>query len=133
MFTRDLEESDIPRLKELWKQKGFECRTPDFTKMKGTVLIDDEGIVREAALDRVTTELYFLVDHSKWATPGMKWTQFERLHEAERRSLEARGFEDVHAWIPTMARSFAHKMKKFFGWVNSSGPDNDWLGLTRDV
>ncbi len=124
--------SDIPQVMALWEQKEFACRTPDFEKMAGMVL-EVDGAIREAALDRKTSELYFLMDKSNWETPGMKWTHFERLHEAERRSLEARGFEDVHAWVPPMWRSFARRLGRVCGWVNSSGPNRDWEGLTRDV
>jgi hypothetical protein len=133
MMIREFEQGDIPQLERLWAEKGFECRQPDFSRMGGMVLVDEAGVIREAALDRITTEIYFLMDRSAWETPGMKWTQFERLHEAERRSLEQRGFEDVHAWVPRAWRSFARRLKRVFGWVNSNGPDGSWCGLTRDV
>lgn len=133
MRTRPIEESDIPRLEELWKQKGFECNKPDFSLLNGEVLVDDSGVVRMAILDRPTTELYMFLDKSEWAAPGMKWSGFERLHEAERKNLAERGVEDSHVWVPRCARSFAHKLRKFFGWVNSSGPDGSWVGLTRQV
>lgn len=133
MHTRPIQPSDIPRLEELWEQKGFECNKPDFAKLGGEVLVDDEGVIWMAIADRVTTELYMFIDNSKWAAPGMKWTLFERLHEAERQSLQARGYEDAHSWIPKRKRSFAHKLRKFFGWVDSSGPNRDWDGLTRLV
>lgn len=133
MHTRPIQPSDIPRLEELWEEKGFDCVKPDFARIGGTVLVDNDGTVRMAIADRRTTELYMFLDRGKWATPGMKWTQFERLHEAERVSLQERGYEDAHVWVPRCARSFAHKLRKFFGWVDSNGPDGTWAGLTRDV
>lgn len=132
MTIREFRQSDIPRIEELWEQKGFECAKPDWEKIKGMVLVDDLDVVRETVLDRVTTELYFLVDHGDWAAPGMKWTQCERLHEAELKFLAERGFEDVHAWVPHLWRGFARKLRKFLGWVNSD-PDGTWIGMTRDV
>lgn len=133
MITRAIQSSDIPRLKELWEQKGFKCGTPDFSALRGEVLVDDHGIVRMAIADRITAEAYMFIDRGKWESPGMKFMWFGRLHEAERRSLAQRGLTDVHSWVPPCWRSFARKLGKFFGWVNSSGPDGSWTGLTRDL
>ena len=133
MITRPIQHSDIPRLIELWEQKGFKCGTPDFTLLHGEVLVDDGGVIRMAIADRMTAEAYMFIDRSKWESPGMKFLLFGRLHEAARRSLLQRGITDIHSWVPRCARSFARKLGKFFGWVNSSGPDGSWTGLTRDL
>jgi hypothetical protein len=125
--------SDIPRILELFAGKGFECTEPNWERMGGVALVNDEGIIRMVAADRKTVEEYFLIDQSDWATPGMKWHYFERLHEAERRSLLARGYEDVHAFIPPIWRSFARRLGKVFGWVNSLGPEGKWFAITRDL
>jgi len=132
-MIRDLEQSDIPRLQELFSSQGFECNAPDWSKLKGQALVDADGVIRMVLADRPTVEEYMLIDKGNWATPGMKFELFQELHEAERVSLQQRGIEDCHIFVPPCARSFAHKLKKFLGWVNSLGPNGDWIALTRDV
>lgn len=132
MKIRALEQSDIPRIQELFAQQSFEYVQPDWSKLQGQALVNDQGVICMVLADRLTVEMYMLADKGEWAAPGMKFELFQQLHEAERRNLRQRGIDDVHAWIPKCARSFARRLQKVMGWVHSSGPDG-WLGLTRNT
>lgn len=132
MTIREFRQSDIPRVEEIFRQQGFEYSKPDWEKMIGGVLEDETGVVRIALLNRPTVEAYALVDQGKWAAPGMKATQFERLDQMVIADLKRRGYTDEHCWTPPACRAFARRLQKFFGWGKSAGPDN-WLGLVREL
>lgn len=125
--------SDVSRLKELFSQQNFEYTQPDWGRLRGKVLVDDNDVVVIALLDRPTVEMYALVDSREWATPGMKAANFEMLDRASRIDLRARGYEDQHCWVPPARKAFARRMQKFFGWVQSSDPADPWLGLVRKI
>jgi len=132
MKIREFINSDIPRVKEIFSEQGIEYEQPDWGKMVGGVLEDDNGVVRIALLNRPTVEAYALVDKSKWAAPGMKATQFERLDRVVIEQLKGLGYTDQHAWVPPVCAAFLRRLMRFFGWIKSAGPDN-WTGIVRHI
>jgi hypothetical protein len=119
-------------VQEIFSAQQFEYDEPAWAAMSGKVLEDESGKVQIALLARPTVEMYALVDSGKWAAPGMKITQFERLDDAVRVDLSQQGYTDQHCWIPPVCRGFMRRLQKYFGWVKSDGPEG-WTGLTRGV
>jgi hypothetical protein len=132
MIIRDMRVSDIPRVKEIIGQQNFSYQEPDWLKMGGKVVEDDNGIVRIFELARPTVEMYSGIDDGDWATPGMKATLFEKLDFKVTADLRAKGYTDQHCWTPPNRRAFTRRLQRFCGWILSSGPDN-WTGLTRGI
>jgi len=132
MTIRPIEAGDIPRVREIFSEQGINYEQPDWMKMIGGVLEDDNGVVRIALLNRPTVETYAVVDKSNWASPGMKATQFERLDHAVIEQLKALGYTDQHSWVPPICKAFKRRLMRFFGWTESAGPEN-WTGLVRYI
>lgn len=127
MKLRVIESKDLPRLKELFAQQGFEYDFPDLRPMVGALAVEDEGVIVEAVMARPTVELYFLGD-AKWRTPQMRMEALKVLHEAMRRELCGKGFEDAHVWIPPQKKSFVRRLMRNFGWTAPL-----WTNLTRST
>ncbi len=124
---------DIPAIREIVGRQNFSYEEPDWSKMFGKVSCDEDGAIRIFELQRPTVETYSGIDASDWATPGLKAAHFEQLDHASRQGLRARGYEDQHCWVPPFCRAFARRMQKYFGWVQSSDPADQWLGLVRKI
>lgn len=127
MTIRPIASADLPRLRELFARQGFEYEFPDLHALVGALALEDEGVIVQVVLARPTTELYFLGD-STWRNPRWRMEALTRLHEAMRRELHAKGFEDVHAWIPPEKKSFVRRLKRSFGWTESH-----WSSLSRST
>lgn len=125
MKLRAIESSDLGRLRELFAQQGFEYDFPDLRMMVGALALEDEGRIVQAVLARPTTELYFLAD-SAWRTPQWRMHGLREIHEAMRRELAGKGFEDVHVWIPPQKKNFISRLMRSFGWTRPQ-----WTNLTR--
>lgn len=130
MRIRPAERSDIQRLHEIYMEQGFDYAEPDWAKMSGSVLLDEQGVVQGFELVRKTCETYAGMAKGDWATPGVKAENFRRLDRAVVVQLRAEGYEDQSAWIPPQCRAFLRRMLKELGWVKAEGyvPVIRWFG-----
>lgn len=131
MKTRRMMPQDLPRIQELFKAQGFDYDLPDFNEEQFVVkhvLVDEHGVVRQAAIARRTVELYLLVDET-WETPGWRFQGLKMIHESVRKTLERMGFQDVHSWLPPkIAKKFSSRLMRSFGWAKPL-----WEDVTRNV
>lgn len=126
MILRPVESKDLGELKQLFASQGFAYEFPDLRAMVGALAaIDEEGNIVQAVLARPTTELYFLGDPA-WRTPQWRMHVLRELHEAMRRELAGKGFEDAHVWIPPQKKNFISRLMRSFGWTQPQ-----WTNLTR--
>lgn len=123
--------SDIQRIRQIYQGQGFDYAEPDWRRMEGKVLVDDEGIVRTYELARKTCEMYAGQDMTDWATPGVKAEQFKRLDLETVLLLRSRGYEDQHAWIPPRCRAFVRRMLRELGWVRTDQGESRFIPLLR--
>lgn len=129
MKIRPIESSDFPRIQEFFERQGFSYQLPDRGEFVAGQVIDDNGAVM-AILARPTVELYMLSDPD-WATPAMRFEALRKIHESMRLELRAKGFRDVHIWVPPQKKSFVQRLKKSFGWTGDGSPE--WTCLTRST
>lgn len=121
--------SDVPRLRELFRQQNFGYQEPDWSRMEGKVLVDESDVIRTFELSRKTCEMYVVTDESAWATPGIKAENFRRLDRAAITDLRAKGYQDRHAWIPPRCKAFVRRLLREMGWVRTDG--NDFVPLMQ--
>jgi hypothetical protein len=134
MRIRNARLSDQAALEAIFLGQGIEYAFPDLETLIATkVLVDEDDLPRHAILARRTCELYFLSDVTDPQPPALKFAYFRELHEAMRDELREKGYEDGHCWVPPQCKAFARRLMRKLGWFNSSGPNNDWLGLMGRV
>lgn len=129
MKIRDFLETDESRIKELYEAQKFDYPLPEPKEfLEDLILTDDHNrpMMRIAALNMV--ELYLIVDPD-YETPGMRFEHFKLLHEAMRIRLQKQGVVGAHIFLPPQIKtSFARRLKKKLGWVQSN-----WTCLFRRV
>jgi hypothetical protein len=80
-----------------------------------------------AVLQRLTAEAYLLHD-SAAGTPRLRWERFLAMHDAARQDAQARGLQDVQAFLPpSVARAFGRRLTRL-GWVQ-----DPWACFTRQT
>lgn len=78
-----------------------------------------------AVLLRLTAETYLLHDPAA-GTPRLRWQRFLALHDVAQKDAQARGLEDVQAFLPPrVARAFGRRLSRL-GWAQ-----DPWHCFTR--
>lgn len=129
MIVRHYTDSDFAEVKALHQRQGLEYELPDLAapSMLVRAVIEQDGLVTDAAFLRKTSEAYWIFDPSE--------TKRERLGKLlilskEMSAMAKRvGLEDVHAWIPPaiIDKSFDLTMLHL-GWVKP-----EWTCYSRRV
>lgn len=121
MIIRYMQESDLPRVKELHSRLGFDYEFPDLKEfLPIPVIVDENNQVVMAVASMPTVELFFFID-KEWETPGMKMEAFKVMHEFVRRQLKEIGIVEGNAFIPPqLEKSFGRRLFKF-GWKKGLG------------
>lgn len=126
MKIRVLDNSDRPRILELFESQNFTYDLPDLRSFVAAQVLEDEGQIIQAVLARPTVELYFLGD-PEWRTPQWRMEALRKIHESMRLELRGKGFEDVHVFLPPeKEKSFGRRLMKSFHWTRPL-----WTCLTR--
>jgi hypothetical protein len=116
---REYQAGDLEALKRMHAAMGFSYALPDpdgALVVVKQVAVDAGGRVAMAALLRLTTESYLLVDGER-KDAREKWKMFCGLHESVRQRLMALGLEDAHAFLPpNLPKAFDRRLKKL-GWT----------------
>ena len=121
MKLRVIESGDRPQLEALFEKQGFEYILPDRDTLVAAIAVEDGGRIVQAVLARPTIELYFLMD-AEWKSPALRMEALRAIHEAMRRELHGKGFEDAHVWIPPQKKNFVSRLIRSFGWTRSTWP-----------
>jgi hypothetical protein len=80
-----------------------------------------DGEIRMAAFTKVTAEQYLLLDHS-WSTPHERWELLREMRDVVVNEADARGFQDLTAWIPpVLEKSFGPRLTQL-GFIRSPYP-----------
>jgi hypothetical protein len=121
MRIRDLKPEDVPVLKAIYEQQGFDYEFPEdlsvFTFIR--VAVDENDRPFMALASRRTEEMFMFMDGS-WRTPRWRFEAFLRLHESMRALLEKLGVVDVHAWLPPeVEKSFGRRLMRKLNWRRS--------------
>lgn len=123
MTLEPLDAADQDRLERLRQAAGLEVPVPALADplVVAAVGVVCAGRLVQAALARLTTEVYLLTDRSV-GTPQARWQRLLALHAAMEAVLWRRGVADAHAWLPPpLARSFGRRLSRL-GWVEESWP-----------
>lgn len=129
MTIRPLEAEDLPKLKEIYSEMGFDYAFPDLLSPQfvNVMVLDDDGPVMAIA-SRKTVETYLLMKKG-WKTPGWRQEAFLQLHLAAHKAVKELGFTDCHAWVPPqVSKSFGRRLQRVFGWKRSI-----WEVYSRDL
>jgi hypothetical protein len=131
MHIREMVDSDIPALKAIYDEWGFDYQFPNFSEdqfVTRMVLVDEFDKPVQAAIARKTTELYLFCD-PKFRSPLWRLQGLKRLHEEVRRRLLGLGYKDGHIWLPPqVGKGFCRRLLRDFGWVV-----NRWTCLSRST
>lgn len=136
MHCREIEKKDLQELQLLHKESGLEYQFPDIMGgefLSKRAIVDDSGRPLFAAAARVTVEVYGWCRPGDWESAGMKILLLQQLHREMAEELRSKGITDVHAWVHPKVKGFLRHLLKRFGWVLSSGPKQEWIGITRNI
>lgn len=140
MGLRRYQHADLEALRRLHSKQGFDYPFPDIEDdlFLEKLVIEEDGVVRMAALLRLTSEAYLLHD-AEAGKPGDRWRDLLELHEAMRLCAKARGLEDANLWLPPEvppatplaekkpSRGFERKLERM-GWQS-----NRWRCYWRNL
>lgn len=124
MIIRYLKESDIPRLKRLYKKMGVPLPFPNLNEFLPNmpVIVDEKNRVVMAVGMVPSVEVWLFMDKD-WETPGMRMEAFKVIHEWIRKDLKAKGFIQAHAFLPpSLEKQFGRRLTKTFKWVKEFWP-----------
>jgi len=115
-MIRNVEEKDLPRLRELHKATGFEWEFPE-NLLSAKVWVDenDEPVMMVGA--KVIAEAVLI--SSKQQTPGMRLAILRELFDAVKNECMGNGITEAITWIPEVIwRPYSRRLKGL-GWVES--------------
>ena len=119
MKIRAYEERDLEALKRLHAAQGIDYDFPDLADemfVSKLVLEGASGEIEQAALLRLTSEAYLLMDKQAGTAVG-RWQKLQILHEVVRRDAVRLGLFDVHAFVPReLPEGFIRRLKGL-GWT----------------
>jgi len=121
MKIRPLEAEDVPKLKAIYEEMGFEYEFPDLLSPQfvNVMVLEEDGAPVMCIASRKTVETYLLMDKG-WRTPGWRQEAFLELHLAAHKAVKALGFTDANCWIPPqVVKSFGRRLQRVFGWRKS--------------
>lgn len=131
ILIRHFVDEDSERIKELHKKQGLAYVLPDLAgqDMLVRAVIEENGIITNAAFLRKTSEAYWLFDPAQ----GTKKEKLGRLFMIQKElNAQAKvvGFTDVHCWLPPHLASDKgtnHAMMKL-GWEKP-----EWICYHHEV
>lgn len=116
MRTRALKESDIPALKSMAEASGFPYPDLSAARLEAIVVVvdDEDRPVMACAAERIC-QLYLWC--GEFQRPHAKVYALRLLHETMAAELRRKGYTSAEAFLPpTLARRFARRLEKIFGW-----------------
>src|SRR6185437_5546225 len=119
VIVRDLVASDEARLRELHAESGIGYEFPALESplfIVKRVIADENGRPVIAATAKIIAETAILCDQN-YLTPALRLKALEVLHEDMRQQLQAKGIDEVVAFVPPEKKSFVRRMIKYFGWA----------------
>lgn len=121
MTVRDLLPEDVPVLRELYKEQGFDYQFPDLlgTLMESIkVVVDENGKILCAVAAERIVQLYFLT--SNFGPPHARLHAMRLLHEAMKLDLARIGYSEANAFIPPeIDLKFGKWLSRRFGWFRN--------------
>lgn len=119
-MIRPFRASDEPILRAIHEAQGFDYEFPDLSQFECVMVsTDEQDSPIQAMAARKTIEAFFLGDPN-YRTPRWRMAHFAPLHDEMSKVLRARGFTDVHAWLPPqIAKQFGNRLRRTFGWIPS--------------
>jgi len=112
---------DIPVLRELYKEAGYDYEFPDLTAKEiedVTVVVDENGRPLAAGVAKRTLELYLIMGKS--GHPLVKMERIKELHRAMAKTLKEKGFTEGNAFLPPeIAKSYGRHLLRL-GWMKNN-------------
>jgi hypothetical protein len=130
---RDLRESDLPILREIYGRCGYGFDFPDFSglfhkhgKRKGQLfrketafaVLDDAGSLVGATLAQREAQIIGIFD-PKWGTPGERMRTFAELHKPIAEKLEKQGVKEAYVAIDPKYPAFGRRLMSL-GWKKAN-------------
>lgn len=119
MNTRAMKIEDVPVLKALYVEAGYDYKMPDLLAADiedVTVVVDDQDRPVAAGVAKRTVELYLIM--GKTGHPLVKMGRIEAIHREMRKALTGKGYTDGNAFLPrSIAASYGRHLERWFGWV----------------
>lgn len=126
MKIRDYVESDLPRLKEIHSEAGYQFPFPDLSSpLIGhvKVLVDDEDFPLMAVCSKLVPEVILLCAPGGEMHPLMKLKGIGMIHEAMRKELEPE-YDEAFCFVPPeIEKSYGNHLRRKFGWLKT------WAGF----
>ncbi len=116
MRARDWKASDIPHLRKMYEDGGYQFDFPDpcDPNMEDVVVIEDAlGRPILVGYAKRSVEMIMMVGRD---SPTVKIQAIAKLHEEMRQSLTKKGYEQAFAVVTPRLGSYIRKMVKLFGW-----------------
>ena len=120
-MTRAMKIDDIPALRELYREAGYDYIFPDLMAKEiedVTVVIDENDKPLAAGIAKRTLELYLIMGRA--GHPLVKLDRIRELHRAMTKTLKAKGFTEGNAFLPPeVAKSYGRHLARL-GWIKNN-------------
>lgn len=122
-MIRELRDSDIPILRDIYKRRGLSECFPDLNDplfLTKVVMTDEQDVPRLAAAVRLEGNVYTFVDPD-WGRPEWRWEGFQFLHEQACEIASRKGLDSITCQVPPTLERFGKRLMSL-GWDKALWP-----------
>jgi hypothetical protein len=120
MTIRPYKESDLPHLKQIHSDAGYDFPFPDFSSPflgHVQVLVDTEDIPLMAVCSKLVPEITLLCAPHGTMHPLTKLKGIGLIHESMREVLTADGHDEAFAFVPPeIEKNYGRHLVRKFNW-----------------
>jgi len=126
IVVRPFDQSDAPRIQELYRAQKFDYAQPDWQKIQVSGVVEVDGKITMAAFLRKTSEAYLLVDQEE-GRKRERLAQLLILHREMIPPMRRAGLEDCACWMPPEIAERFGKLLLHLGWVKPLWPSYSYV------
>lgn len=115
MKIREYQPSDLARIEQLHRESGLDYVLPPMDEFFSKKVIEDDSGIGMAALQRLSSEMYLLCDHS-WRNPAWRLESIRQLQRACSFEAKLAGVQEFMSFLPpTVEKKFSKRLTEL-GW-----------------
>jgi hypothetical protein len=130
VIVRDLKDTDIAVLREIYERAKYDFSWPELKKQdEVSVIVDDYDVPLMAACSKVIPEVTLICAPGGRTHPLVKLEAIAMLHESLREKLTAKGFTEALASVPMdLEKNYGRHLQRHFGWepISPTYRIGDW-------
>lgn len=119
MRVREYKSSDLPHLKKIHSQAGYDFPFPDFSSPYSGhhfVVVNEEDVPIMAAAAKLVPEIFLFCAPGGSMHPQVKMQGIAMIHEALRDSLIVVGHDEAFCFVPPQLKAYMRHLQRKFQW-----------------